>query len=58
LLYKGTDMDVYKYLSAAQVAELDALSKPLEELRKIKMQAIHLDFSSHTIDPTLFTHVF
>ena len=50
-------MDIQKYLSATQVAELDALAKSLEELRNIKMPAAHLDLSSHTIDPALFTRV-
>jgi hypothetical protein len=55
--YKGQTMDIHKYFSAAQAAELDALAKSLEELRNIKMPAAHLDLSSHTIDPALFTHV-
>jgi hypothetical protein len=50
-------MDIHKYFSAAQVAELDVLAKALEELINIKVQAVPLDISSHTIDPALFTHV-
>jgi len=50
-------MGITKYLTAVQVAEFAALAKALEELRKIKMPAVHLDFSSHTIDTTLLNRV-
>jgi hypothetical protein len=54
---KETDMDIYNYLSAAQVADLEAFAKALEELRKTKLPAMALDLSSHTIDPTLLNRV-
>jgi hypothetical protein len=50
-------MDIYKYLSATQVAELEALSKKLEELKKMRMDPIQLEPSSHTLDPAMFTHI-
>ena len=51
-------MDILQYLSAAQVADLKASSKALEELKKINVKSVPLDLSSFTYDRALLTHVF
>jgi hypothetical protein len=50
-------MDITKYLTAAQIEAFAALSKTLEELRKTKLEAIHLDLSSHKLDTALLNRV-
>jgi hypothetical protein len=50
-------MNVLKSLSAAQVVELTALSKTLEDLKSTKLVSIQFDLSSLTLDPALFTCV-
>jgi hypothetical protein len=50
-------MNILKALSAAQVAELTALSKTLEDLKSTKLVSTQLDLSSLTLDPALFARV-
>jgi hypothetical protein len=51
-------MDILQYLSAAQVADLKASSKALEELKKMNVKSVPLDLSSFTYDRALLTNVF
>ena len=44
-------MNILKALSAAQVAELQAMSKVLADIRKIKINSFQPDIPSFTIDP-------
>lgn len=47
-------MDLQKYLSAAQVAGLTALSKSLEELKKTKLETQLSSMSSNPLSLTAF----
>jgi hypothetical protein len=44
-------MDISKYVSAEQFAELKALSKALADIRKIKIPGFQPDVPSFTVDP-------
>jgi hypothetical protein len=48
-------MDIKKYCSAAQVAELEALAKSLEEMRKIKLPVSVLTYL-HRLSTRLCLH--
>jgi hypothetical protein len=50
-------MDILQYLPAAQVADLRAMSKVAEELKKLDLKTVPLDLSSFTYDRALLTHI-
>lgn len=50
-------MDIFKYVSAAQVAELEAVAKVMADFRKTKLPSFQPDLPSFTIDPAIYTHV-
>ena len=51
-------MDVSKYVSTEQVAELKAISKVMEQLKTMEPKSIPLDLSSFTVNPALLTLCF
>jgi hypothetical protein len=51
-------MDVSKYVSTEQVAELKAISKVMEQLKTMEPKSIPLDLSSFTVNPALLTRAF
>jgi hypothetical protein len=50
-------MNLYKYLSAAQVADLKAFSKAMEEAKNMNVDSVPLDLSSFTLDSALTHHI-
>jgi hypothetical protein len=48
-------MDILQYLPAAQAADLRAMSKAVEELKKLDLKTVPLDLSSFTYDRALLT---
>jgi hypothetical protein len=55
---KGVNiMDILKYVSATQVAELEAMAKVWTDFRNTKLRGFQPDISSMTIDPAIFHHV-
>ena len=51
-------MDILQFLSAAQVADVKAASKVVEQLKTMELKSVSLDLSSFTINPALLTHAF
>lgn len=51
-------MDISKYISAAQAAELQAVSKSVKDIKNTKLKGFQLDASSFSLDPAICRLVF